>query len=200
MDKAAVTKLFRNIPQLETRRLVLRRITREDRDDMFEYASLPCVTEYLLWDAHPDRRYTARYLSYLQSRYRAGDFYDWAVTDRVSGKMIGSCGFADIDFQNDSAEAGYVINPNYSGHGVATEALVEVIRFGFENLGLNRIEARFMLGNNASLRVMQKAGMTFEGEIRDALKLHGKFITVGICSILRREFYEKYRGMRTEYR
>jgi ribosomal-protein-alanine N-acetyltransferase len=102
--------------------------------------------------------------------------------------MIGTCGFAKIDSENNLAELGYVLNPRYLHQGYATEAARSVIKFGFEELLLNRIEARFMEENIESLRVMERLGMTFEGFRRKAVLIKGKYETVGICSILKSEY------------
>ena len=62
------------------------------------------------------------------------------------------------------------------------------MRFGFEELHLHRIEAKFIKGNDASLRVMERCGMTFEGYLREAMLVKGGYVTVGICSILADEW------------
>ncbi len=187
-----IIRIFREPPVLETRRLVLRKMQKRDSHDMYEYASLRDVTEYLLWEPHESEYYTYRYLSYIQSRYRAGDFHDWAVTVRESGKMIGTCGFTRFNYEANSAEVGYVLNPAYWGYGIAPEAVLNVMRFGFMNLRLNRIEARYMVGNDRSRRVMEKVGMTFEGIARESMHVKGRYVSVGTCAILRREFQEKF--------
>ena len=105
--------------------------------------------------------------------------------------MIGTCGFTRFELPHNSGEIGYVLNPEYHKKGYGTEAASRVMRFGFEVLKLNRIEARFMEHNAASLRVMEKAGMTFEGFHRKAMRIKGKYETVGYCSILRDEFFGK---------
>ncbi len=188
MDKFDIISCFKEPPTLRTPRLILRKLLKSDAEDMYEYASNPTVSRFLLWDAHPSPKYTLKYLAYLQGRYRAGEFYDWALIDRKSGKMIGTCGFTSFDFQNNSAEVGYVLNPAYWHCGIAAEALFEVLNFAFAVLGLNRVEAKYMLGNEDSRHVMEKCGMTFEGVARDAIFAKGRYISIGICSVLRREF------------
>ncbi len=188
MDKLDIISRFRDPPILRSRHLILRKLLKSDTDDMFEYASDPAVSRYLLWDAHVSKKYTARYLVYLQGRYRAGEFYDWAVVERQSGKMIGTCGFTSFDLANNSAEVGYVLNRAYWHRGLAAEALHEVLQYAFSVLRLNRIEARYMLGNEDSRHVMEKVGMSFEGIARDAVFAKGRYVSVGICSVLRREF------------
>ena len=193
MKKEAIYRIFARMPDISTDRLLLRRITVDDIDDMYEYAKNATLTRYLTWSPHPDKAYTFEYVTYLQSRYKTGEFFDWAVTLKDGGKMIGTCGFTRFDFQNDAGEIGYVINPEYQGRGIATEALGAVIKFGFEDLALNRIECRFMTENEVSRRVMQKNGMTFEGVLRRAMLVKGEYRDVGVCSILRSEYEDNKR-------
>lgn len=189
MDKALITEYFRDPPILFTKRLILRKILKSDADDVFEYSSDPEVTRYLLWDPHQNYRYTVRYLSYLQTRYRAGEFHDWALILKDTGKMIGTCGFTAFDLTNNSAEVGYVLNRAYWHKGIAAEALSAVINFGFNELSLFRIEAKFMAGNVNSRRVMEKVGMSFEGINRGAMLIKGKYTSIGVCSILANEYF-----------
>ncbi|MBQ8474634.1 MAG: GNAT family N-acetyltransferase [Clostridia bacterium] len=186
--KNKVTAIFRNPPVLFTERLYLRKMERFDSEDMFEYASLPQTTEYLLWEPHPDINYTRKYLTLVQNKYKCCEFFDWAICLKDTKKMIGTCGFTRIDERNLTGEIGYVINPKYCGNGYATEAAKRVLRFGFEELQLRRIEARYMLPNDASLRIMKKSGMKEEGVLRNALLKNGKEVSVGICSVLKNEF------------
>lgn len=184
MKIQTVFNIFSNIPSLNTDRLLLRKIKVSDAEDMFAYAKLSQVTRYLTWKPHPNIEHTREYLKYLSTRYAAGDFYDWAVVLKEENKMIGTCGFTRFDLQNNSAEIGYVLNPEYVGRGYATEAANAVIDFGFNRLGLHRIEARYMSGNIASKRVMEKLGMKPEGILREAYYVNGSYKTVGICSLL----------------
>ena len=193
MKREAIYKIFARMPRLDTERLILRRITLDDVDDMYEYAKNSSLTKYLTWSPHPDKAHTFEYVSYLQTRYKSGEFFDWAVTLRDSGKMIGTCGFTRFDFQHNFGEIGYVINSDYHGIGIATEAVGEVVKFGFDKLLLNRIECKFIIDNVASRRVMEKSGMTFEGVHRQGMLIKGVYRDIGVCSILRSE-YEKKNG------
>ena len=184
MKKEMVYDVFSNMPTLHTERLSLRPMHPIDAEDMFDYANREDVTRYLLWNPHPNISYTKDYLRYIQGRYALGDFYDWAIIDKESRRMIGTCGFTRINTDNNSGEIGYVLHPDFWGKGYACEAARCVIDFGFERLGLHRIEARFMKGNEQSLRVMEKLGMRFEGYHADEIFAKGCYKTVGICAIL----------------
>lgn len=188
MEKIILRKYFKRIPTIETENLILRKIKVADYNDMFEYARLESVTRFLTWRAHADADYTRRYLQLVQDQYSDGEFYDWAVTLKESGKMIGTCGFTSFDENNNAGEVGYVINPVYAGRGYASEALREVINVGFMTLNLHRIYARCMDGNRASLRVMEKCGMTYEGCARSSMYIKGKYISIHTSAIISDEF------------
>ncbi len=191
MKRESICKIFSNIPTINTERIILRRISIDDIDDMYEYSSDGNVTKYLTWSPHPDKEYTHEYINYLQSRYRTGDFYDWGIILRSENKMIGTCGFTRFDYVNNSAEIGYVLNSAYHGKGIAAEASAKVVEFGFKRLGLNRIECKYIIGNDASRRVMEKNGMTFEGVRREGMLIKGKYRDIGICSLLRSEYDDR---------
>lgn len=188
MKKSFVCNLFKNIPTLTTERLTLRRMKTADASDMYEYSRLPAVTEYLLWDPHRSPEQTKDYLHYVQKCYRAGDFYDWAVISNKDKKMIGTCGFTTLDFNHNCAEIGYVLNPDYWGCGIAAEAVRRVMDFAFMELNIHRIEAKYIIGNENSRRVMEKCGMSFEGVRRSSMFIKGDYRDIGVCSIL----YDEY--------
>lgn len=188
MKCETVYEVFSAMPTLTTARLILRPMRVGDCYDMFEYASRRDVTEFLTWSPHRDVEYTKTYLSYIANHYKLGDFYDWALELKSEGKMIGTCGFTRFAFSHDSAELGYVVNPVYRGNGLAPEALCAVMRFGFDELGLNRLESKFIVGNDASRRVMEKVGMQFEGIMRGGMRIKGHYRDVGTCAALRNEW------------
>ena len=183
-----VSRIFSKMPTMETERLVFRAVKRCDIDDMFEYSSNPKTCQYLLWNIHKTPKYTQDFIDLVISKYKSGEYNDWALIYKENQKMIGTCGFTRIDKENSVVEIGYVINPDYWGMGIATEAASKVISFAFEELKVNRVEARFLFGNSASLAVTKKIGMKFEGYQREAMFVKGKFKTIGISSILRREY------------
>jgi len=188
MRKTEIQKLFANIPTLTTDRLVLRKVTKADAEDMFEYSRLDKVTEYLRWYSHPDISHTRRHLSMVEREYRIGCFYDWGIVERATGKLIGTCGFTRIDTYNFTGEIGYVLNPRYWSQGLASEAVRRIIRFGFEQLSLHRIEAKYIIGNEKSRAVMERCGMRFEGVARSSMLIKGEFRDIGVCSVISSEY------------
>ncbi|MBQ9801788.1 MAG: GNAT family N-acetyltransferase [Clostridia bacterium] len=188
MKKENLLHIFSHMPRLETERLLLRPMRVSDAADMFAYACDPEVTRYLLWRPHPNIEHTRSYLEYLAGRYRLGMHYEWAVILKEENRMIGTCGFVSIDCTHRKAEIGYVLNPQYRGQGLMPEAVRRVLAFGFDMLSLHRIEARYMVGNDASRHVMEKVGMTFEGVCREAMLVKGAYRDIGVCAILAPEY------------
>lgn len=188
MKNNELSRIFRTPPRLETEHLLLRMIDRRDRDDMYDYSSREDVTRYLLWSPHPSVDYTGGYIRSVVKHYRIGDFYDWAIVSKSDAHMIGTIGFTRLDMTNRVGELGYVVNPKYKGHGFATEAGRSILRFGFEQLGLNRIEARYMVENHASGRVMEKLGMSLEGVARCAMLVKGVCRDIAVCAITRDDY------------
>ena len=185
-----IFSFFNDFPTFETDRLILRRMLVRDKDDMYEYSANPEVTKYLLWSEHPSSDYTARYLKYMQQKYRRGEVYDWAVVNKSDNKMIGTCGFVRFDMENNAAEVGYVISDKYWGCGYAAEAVRRILRFGFDELALQRIFARHIVGNERSGRVMEKCGMKYEGILRGSMYIKEKYRDIALYAILRSDFYE----------
>lgn len=188
MNKESTVRIFRSIPVIHTERLILRKILVSDYKDMYEYSCSDEVTQFLAWNKHPCIEHTQQYTEYLQSRYKIGDYYDWAIEHKQSGKMIGTCGFTRFDYANNCAEIGYVLNRDFWGHNYCFEAVSKVIEFGFEVLKLNRIEARFIKDNYQSMRVMEKCGMKMEGILRGAAYIKNKYCDIGVCAILKEDF------------
>ena len=171
-------------PVLTTPRLTLRPVSRRDADDLFEYAQDDQVSRHVLWTAYRSRSEAVDYIRAVRRQYRSGFPGVFAIEYRENRKMIGTIGFMWINREYRSAEVGYSLNRSYWNRGIMTEALDEVLRYGFEQLRLNRIEAQHETDNPASGRVMEKAGMVREGVLRQRLKNKGRFVDVVLCAVL----------------
>ncbi len=184
-----ISNYFSKNITLETERLVLRKLSISDAADMYDYSRRPETSRYLLWSPHPSIDTTYDTLRYILREYNAGRYSDFAVVLKSNGKMIGTAGFTAIDEKNSCAEIGYVLNPDYHGHGYATEAAEMLLNFAFCELGVNRVEAKFMQENEKSLKVMRRLGMTFEGIQRSKMYVKGVFRNIVVSSILRSEYF-----------
>ncbi len=141
-------------------RIMLRYIEISDAYDMYEYASIPEVSEYLLWSPHINLTATKGYIEFLCQRYKKGLYADWALVLKETGKMIGTCGFASLDLKQNEGEIGYVLSPFYRKKGYMTEAVDMLLCFSFENIGLEKIKLRIMSENADSIRLAERFGFT----------------------------------------
>lgn len=153
------------MPQIETSRLRLRMFTPDDLDDLERLFSDPEVMLYLGVEAGKtlSREETEEALSsFIQGWHQRG-FGRWAVILKETKRFIGLCGLKLLEGQ---PELIYVLEKQYWGKGLATEAARAALRYGFEEVKLERIIAVTRPENVASQRVMQRLGMKWEGEGR----------------------------------
>ncbi len=179
-----LTRFFEQHPVLEKERLLLRPRSMADKDDIFEYASDPEVTQYMIWPTHRSIADTIAFLESSPKGFANRDSIGLAIELKKSGKMIGDCGFHHIQPQHHRVEIGYVLNRKFWGHGYMTEAVRELIRFAFDEMGMHRLSATCDLENERSAAVMERCGMKLEGILRDYELRRGRFVTVKTYAIL----------------
>lgn len=175
--------------EIETERLLLRRFVIADLEDMYDgWASREECARYFPWNAATDIADTKRRLESWMEMYARDDYYQWAIVSKGCQKVIGVINLHDVDPDYNSAEASYSLTPSYWGRGIATEALEGVLRFGFRELGLNRIYADCFVENKASARVLEKCGMRYEGTARQRYHKNGQYFDAAQYAILAEEY------------
>lgn len=178
---------------IETPRLLLRRFTMEDAEEMYKnWASDPEVTRFLTWPTHTDVDVTRNVLKDWTSRYADGGYFNWALEHKETGKLIGNISAAQLDEKTEAATIGYCMSKAFWGQGLMPEALKAVMDYLFDVVELNRIAARHDFNNPKSGRVMEKAGMKLEGTLRAAGRNN-----LGICDIVCRAMLRSDREMST---
>lgn len=180
--------IFTRLPELSTSRLILRNVRMSDARDIYEYSCDPEVARHVLWEAHQSIHQTKAYIRYVLRQYRMGSPSSFCIALRETGKVIGTIGFMWVSNENRSAEVGYSLSRAHWNKGYMTEALAAVLRFGFEELNLNRIEAQHECANPASGRVMEHVGMRREGTLKERLYNKSRFVDVELYAILREEW------------
>lgn len=186
-DFMEIEKIFGNLPTLETERLLLRKITLEDAWDMHYYGSNENVSKYVTWETHKSLSDTREFIEFVLTKYENKKIAPWGIEYKENGKLIGTIDFVSWQLKHNIAEIGYVLSQDYWGKGITTEAAKEVIKFGFENMDLVRIQARCDIENIGSARVMEKVGMTFEGVIRKGIFVKSKHRDIKMYSIINEE-------------
>lgn len=160
---------------IKTERLVLRPFTERDEADMFEFESRPDVARYLFNEPRT-REDNARELAVRVKQNalrKEGDTLMLAID--LDGKVIGYTLLIWLSEQNRQGEFGYVLHPGHHGKGYASEAAVEMLRLGFERLGLHRIIGRCDPRNTASARLMERLGMRREAHFIESEIFKGEW-------------------------
>ena len=173
---------------LESERLILRKFTIEDADEMFmNWTSDSEVAKYMRWNAHKTVDETKEILRNRVERYNNLNTYHWAIVLKGNDMLVGNIAMM-ISNENDMCgEVAYCIKRQHWGKGIITESLTMVLDFGFKEVNFNRIEAYHVIANPGSGKVMQKAGMKYEGRMRQKYRSHVGFEDCDLYAILRED-------------
>ncbi|GAB3267215.1 GNAT family N-acetyltransferase [Kineosporia babensis] len=162
--------------EIKTERLILRDITAADVDAVQVYASDPAVTRFMVWG--PNTPTDSWNFVKEQLEAQAADdrrVFNKMVVRADNGLLIGAIELRLLNRLHQRAEFGYVYRSDQWGQGFATEAAQALVAFGFEELGLQRIEATCDPENQASANVLRKTGLTLEGRMRNHMKIRGRW-------------------------
>jgi ribosomal-protein-alanine N-acetyltransferase len=175
-------------PTLQTDRLRLRPFTDADHDALFALHSNADVLRY--WDSPPwtERERAARFVAACRRMADEGSGARLAI-DRISdGAFLGWCSLSRWNPDYRSAALGYCLGEAAWGHGYATEGAGAVLRWAFDSLDLNRVQAETDTRNLASARVLEKLGFVREGTLREDCVVDGEVSDSWVYGLLRREW------------
>ncbi|MEU5788776.1 GNAT family protein [Micromonospora purpureochromogenes] len=175
---------------LRTDRLDLRLFTADDFVALHGYQSRADVTRYLYFgpnDEAASREALARKRARVALRAE-GDVLNLALVLRETGAVIGDVLLIWTSVAHRQGEIGYVLHPDHAGHGYATEAAREMLRLGFDELGLHRIVGRLDARNTASARVLERLGMRPEAYLRENELVKGEWTDEAVYALLARDW------------
>jgi RimJ/RimL family protein N-acetyltransferase len=187
---------FRPAFPIRTERLLLRPFRASDLDAVHDIESRPEVVRYLMWDVMD--RDAAQALLDRRLQQTSIEAEDQAllvaITVPPSDQLIGEVMLRLSSARHRQGEIGWSLHPDAQGHGYATEAAREVLRIGFEDLGLHRVVADADPRNTGSIRIMERLGMRHEALYREAFFLKGEWVDETHYAILE----DEWRAARTE--
>lgn len=153
---------FVSMRRLETVRLVLRKLRREDVRDYYDrLGSSEAVTRYMLWEPHREMSESAASIEKALRRYEQGACYRWGITLKTDDRLIGVIELLKFDEDRNSCSFAYMLSEKFWGRGYGTEALRAGIDFAFEDLKVSKVEADHFAENEASGAVMRRCGMKY---------------------------------------
>lgn len=181
------------IPErIATDRLILRRFHRRDADAVVEavQTSMSELRRWLPW-VHPGyaRDDALSFIRESSQAWKEGRAFDYAVrAGTAPHRHLGNASIWYVSRSSRTGEIGYWVRTDRSGDGVATEATAALIRLGFEEMGLHKINLRIAIGNVPSERVAEKLGFKREGVLREELNIGGTWVDHTLFSLLEREY------------
>ena len=181
---------------IQTSRLIIRDLSLSDIDNIHILHSLPETDRFntlgIPKTIEPTERLLDEWLSVQNTNPRKS--YIYCIDLKDSDKFIGLIALNLRESKFQSAEIWFKVNSTYWGMGYGTEALVKMLDFGFRDLSLHRIEAGCAIENLASVKLLEKSGMTREGLKRRNLFIRGEWVDAYSYAILKEEFLAKPRN------
>lgn len=179
--------------ELETERLLLRKGSIKDSEDIYNnYGKDPLVSKYVVWNMHKSVADAVALMEKWEESYDKLTSYKWLVIEKESNEVIGSITAVKVDEVNKTVALGYCFGSKWWNKGYATETLKQVIKFFFEDVCVETIYANHLVDNKASGKVMQKAGMIFEGTLRNRMidKMTNKPVGLDTYSIIKEDYFK----------
>lgn len=175
--------------QLETRRLILREFKKTDWKSVHEYASDPDVSRYMEWGPNTVDD-TVRFVetSVQQQKEKPRRTFEFAVTLKETGEVIGGCGMRLLPYDARQAEFGYIYNKKYWRQGIGSEACAALLKLGFTEFNLHRMYATCDAENLGSAGVLKKCGMRHEGHFLKDKFIKGNWRDTLLFAVLKEEW------------
>ena len=182
-----LTVNFNPFHNLETERLILRRVDKNDIKEVLALRSNPETMKYIPRPLLKNNEDALAQIAMIDEKIESNEGINWAITIKGDPRLIGVIGHYRIQKENYRAEIGYMILPEYNGKGIVTEAVREAVKYGFDVMKLHSIEAVIEPGNLASAKVLEKNGFIKEAHLKENEFYDGRFIDSVIYSLLNKK-------------
>lgn len=175
---------FKTFPLLETERLVLRKITKRDLNDLLFLRSDPDVMLYLDSPKATSIREIKELVTKIDTGLKLNTAVAWGISLKNATELIGTISFHRIEKAHHRAELGYILKPAYWKQGIISEAVNAVITYGFKQIHLHSIEAHVNPSNAGSIRLLEKYGFVKEAYFKENYCYNGVFLDSAVYSLL----------------
>ncbi|WP_164667300.1 GNAT family N-acetyltransferase [Virgibacillus doumboii] len=168
--------IFAAVPILETKHYTLRGLTEDDAGELFQFMSDRETMKYITPDPVKTKDELKEEVQTQLDNFTNRKEIPWAVEHNRNGDLVGKISLHKLSIWHKKAELGVVIRNEYQNQGVMTEVLDEILAFGFNTLGLNRIVGDIFAENKGSEKLLRNFGFTKEGILRqtdfDGVRYH----------------------------
>jgi RimJ/RimL family protein N-acetyltransferase len=178
---------------LPTERLTLRFLSEADLPAVYDIFSHPEVMRYWSYPPWTARSQAEEWLVRVQEGYRTGNALQLGIERNTDHALAGTCTLFQFHAASRRAEIGYALGRPYWGFGYMQQALQALLRYAFQTLDLNRLEADIDPRNLASARTLQRLGFQQEGFLRERWIVNEEITDTALYGLLRREWQERFR-------
>ena len=176
---------------IPTKSLTLRFLREADLPAVYDIFSHPEVMRYWSYPPWTDRSQAQQWLINVQEGYRTRNALQLGIERRADHVLVGTCTLFQFHVASRRAEIGYALGRPYWGSGYMHEALQALLRYAFQTLDLNRLEADIDPRNVASARILERLGFQKEGHLRERWIVNGEISDTRLYGLLRREWQER---------
>ncbi len=180
--------VFRQFPTIETQNLILESFSTDDAQELFNIRSDMRVVEYLDRDPHKTIDESKAMIQNIEQSYKDKTGINWLIRKKTTNEVVGYIGFWQLIRESVRAEIGYALKPEYWGKGFMSEALSQVIEFGFKKFGLHSVMGNVNPQNHNSIKILEKFGFKKEAHFREDYLFKGKYLDSAIYCLLETDF------------
>ncbi len=175
---------FNPFPSLSTDRLILRRMSEEDDEEIFFLRSDKEMLQFLDRDPAKSIDEARQWINMINEGIDNNQYIAWAVALNNDPKLIGTITFWNIQKEHYRAEIGYALHTQFRGRGLMQEAMTAVLDYGFNTLNIHSVEANVNPGNAASIKLLERNGFVREAYHRENYYYNGHFLDSAIYSLI----------------
>lgn len=179
---------FTPFPTIETERLLLHRMTKNDADEIFRLRSDKKITEYLDRDPPKSIEEIYEWVIKVDAEIDENRGISWGMYLKGEPKLIGSIGLWRTVPEHHYAEIGYSLLNEYQRKGLMFEAMIAALKYGFNEMQLHRVEANINPLNIPSQAILEKAGFVKEAHFKENYYYNGNYTDSAIYSLLAKNF------------
>ncbi|HZK53401.1 MAG TPA: GNAT family protein [Desulfosporosinus sp.] len=183
-------EIFKDFPELNTKRLNLREITMDDIESIYKLLSQPEVIKHDSFELFTHWKQAEEVIQWFGDEYKQKKAIIWGICLKDEAEVIGFCK-SKIEIPKVRAGIGYSLRREYWNKGIMTEAVGSIINFTFNTINVHRIEATVATENYGSLKVLEKLGFIQEGILRKRSCFRGIYKDMVMLSILKHDHSSK---------
>ena len=171
--------------------LIFERMSMDGLEEMHSYSTDTRLYEHLEFDAFEDIHETREYILKLLKRVEQGHAAYWFVRRKMDNKLIGTAGLLRLEFDNQSIEWGFGIDPELWGEGYILQIMESLKLYVFEELELNRLYGQTFITNEQTISSIKATGMRGDGILKDFYYKNGQYIDAWSYSMFKSEYFSK---------